>query len=300
METNNPGFTSGQQSPNIILPIYPFTIIIGMILAIITVAYFWRKEKYPIELLLKIILITIPSSIIGARLFFIFERLIYNPTNPFPDSAWYAIWNGGLSIQGGVLIPTILNIIFIRRHKDILDIRKCFGIILPTVLIGQSIGRWGNFANHEVYGRVVEEWEVSWLGPIISSNMYISSTEGAAPEFRAPLFLYESVSSLVGYVIIVWVVLNFNLTKPGVPGALYLIWYGVTRVAMEPLREESYLFYTLLSIFSIVAGISLLLYFYIQAPKLYNIEIIGKSKNYILKTQQKRVLVLTGSKWINE
>jgi len=298
MKNSNFGYVEGVPI-NSFFPVYPFTIIVGIFLAIITVAYFWRKEKYPIELLLKIIIITIPTAILGARLFFIFERLIYNPQNPFPNSAWYAIWNGGLSIQGGVIVPTILNLLFIRKHKDILDIRKCFGMILPTVLIGQAIGRWGNFANHEVFGRVAEEWEVAWLGPIISSHMYISIS-GGSPEFRIPLFFYESISSLIGYVLIVWVILNFNLTKPGVPGALYLIWYGITRVAMEPLREESYLFYTLLSVLSIITGVLLVVYFYKKSFSLYNIEILGKSKHYVLKTQQKRVLVVSGTKWINE
>ncbi|MDK2819226.1 MAG: prolipoprotein diacylglyceryl transferase [Mycoplasmataceae bacterium] len=285
---------------NSFIPLYPLTIMIGMLLAILTVAYFWRKEKYPIELLLKIIIITIPSSIIGARIFFIFERLIYNPTDPFPDSAWYAIWNGGLSIQGGVIFPTVLNLMFIRKHRDIIDIRKAFGIILPTVLIGQAVGRWGNFANHEVYGRVVEQWEISWLGPIITSHMNISAAAGESPLFRAPLFLYESVASLVGYVLIVWVVLNFGWTKPGTPGALYLIWYGVTRVSMEHLREESYFFYTALSIVSIVLGLLLMIYFYKNSFKLYNVEVNGWTKNYILKTQQKVMLVAVGTKWINE
>ena len=299
MENSNFAFHEGKQSPDIWLPLYPFTIIIGMLMAILIVAYFWRKEKYPLELLLKIIIITIPSSILGARLFFIFERLIYAPYDPFPGSAWYAIWKGGLSIQGGVIIPTLLNILFIRKHKDILDIRKCFGIILPTVLIGQAMGRWGNFANHEVYGVVVKEQAVSWLGPIISSNMYIIGHDNVA-EFRAPLFLYESFSSIVGYLIIIWIILNLNLTKPGIPGALYLIWYGITRVIMEPLRQEKYIFYTLLSVFSILAGLFLIFYFYRQSFKLYNIEIIGKRRIYILKTQQKKVFVVPNSRWINE
>lgn len=282
------------------LPLYPFCIIIGILLSILTVAYFWWKEKYPMDILLKIIIITIPTSILGARLFYIFERLIYNPTDPFPGSAWYAIWEGGLSIQGGVVVPTILNLLFIRKHKDVIDIRKAFGIILPTVLIGQAVGRWGNFANHEVYGKIVQEWEVSWLGPFISSNMFIADSAGATPEFRTPLFLYESISSLVGYILIVWVILNFGLTKPGTPGALYLIWYGITRVAMEPLREESYAYYTIIAVISIILGLILLFYFYKKSFKLYNIEIVGRTKLYILKTQQKAQLVTISKRWINE
>ncbi|MGL5617591.1 MAG: prolipoprotein diacylglyceryl transferase [Metamycoplasmataceae bacterium] len=299
-QSTNIGYVQGVPIESFI-PLYPFCIVVGMIVSILTVAYFWRKEGYPIELLLKIIIITIPSAIIGARLFFVFERLIYNPENPFPGSHWYAIWEGGLSIHGGVILPAIFNLIFVRRHRNILDIRKTLGMILPTVLIGQAIGRWGNFANHEVYGKIVDEWEVSWLGPFISSNMYIADSAGAAPAFRVPLFLYESISSIIGYIVIVWVLLNFGLVKPGVPAALYLIWYGITRTAMEPLREESYAFYTILSVISIIMGCIIGIYFHFQSFKIYNIEIIGRTRNYISKNQSKpQQLVVTGKRWINE
>ncbi|MGL4252391.1 MAG: hypothetical protein ACRCRQ_02485, partial [Metamycoplasmataceae bacterium] len=76
---------------------------------------------------------------------------------------------------------------------------------------------------------------------------------------------------------------------------------GITRTAMEPLREESYAFYTILSVISIILGIILWIYFHFQSFKIYNIEIIGKTKNYIYKNQLKpQQLVVTGKRWINE
>jgi hypothetical protein len=65
---------------------------------------------------------------------------------------------------------------------------------------------------------------------------------------------------------------------------------------MEPLREESYAYYTILSVLSIVLGALLVVYFYKKSFKLYNIEIMGKSKRYILKTQQKVQLVAVQKK----
>lgn len=290
------GFKSGHPTwliPNV-LSLYPFCIMLGMVAAIISIAYFWRKEKYQIELLLKLIIITIPSAIVGARLFYIFERLIANPANPFPGSSWYAVWEGGLSIQGGVIVPFIIDVLYLRSKKSIVDVRKAIGIILPAVLLGQAIGRWGNFANHEVYGMETSYESVSWLGDTIATNMYINGA------YRQPLFLYESLTSIIGYVVIVWIVLDKNLLKPGSTGALYLLWYGLVRVAMEPLRVESYLYYTILAIISIIVGALLLAYFEITGRKIYNITRVYKTKFYVRKTSQFVVPTAVSTRWINE
>ena len=274
--------------------LYPFAIFLGILAAIFTIVYFWKRNGYQWDILLTLIIITIPSSIIGARLLFIIERLMYNWDDPFPGSAWYAIWEGGLSIQGGVFLAAVLDLIYLSFKKEVIDRRNVFGIILPTVLIGQAIGRWGNFANHEVFGKVVDGDSLNWLGETIKYNMLING------DFRVPLFFYESLVNLVGYLVIVWIVVNLNLTKPGTPGALYLIWYGVTRVAMEPLREESYLFYTLIAAFSIVAGVLLIVWFEWTGLAIYEKSKVGKfSFDYVNKRIEPTPINLH-SRWINE
>ena len=274
--------------------LYPFAVFFGILAAIFTVAYFWRKNKYPWDILLTLIIITIPSSIIGARLLYIFERLIYNPDDPFPGSQWYAIWEGGLSIQGGVILALGLDLIYLNFKKEVIDRRNVFGIILPTVLIGQAIGRWGNFTNHEVFGKVIDGDSLNWLGETIKYNMLINGS------YRVPLFFYESMVNLLGYIIIVWVVVNLNLTKPGTPGALYLLWYGITRVAMEPLREESYLFYTLIAAFSIVFGLLLVVWFEWSGLAIYEKTKVSKWAFNYTNTRIKPAPINVHSRWINE
>ena len=274
--------------------LYPFAIFMGILAAIFTITYFWKKNSYQWDILLTLIIITIPSSIIGARLLFIIERLMYNWDDPFPGSAWYAIWEGGLSIQGGVFLAAVLDLAYLSFKKEIIDRRNVFGIILPTVLIGQAIGRWGNFANHEVFGKVIDGDSLNWLGDAIKYNMLING------DFRVPLFFYESLVNLIGYIIIVWVIINLNLTKPGTPGALYLIWYGVTRVAMEPLREESYLFYTIIAVLSIILGLILTVWFEWTGLAIYEKSKVGKySFEYVNKIIKPTPINLH-SRWINE
>ncbi|MEA4191355.1 prolipoprotein diacylglyceryl transferase [Mycoplasma sp. 2248] len=254
--------------------LYSFMIMLGFILSILTVLFFWFKEGWNIDILFVIILITVPAGIIGARLGFIIERLIYEPDNPFPNSHWYAIWQGGLSIQGGVVLAAFLDIVYLYTKRKDVDLKKAFGYILPAVLVGQFVGRFGNYANHEVYGKI--DWtgaSVLVFGKSFASNMYISdsltASMGLEGAYRYPLFLYEGLANLIGYILICWVVNYFGLLRPGSGGALYLIWYGITRAAMEPLREESYNLYSVVAILFIIGGGLALIYFEFLRGNLY-------------------------------
>ncbi|OYD26614.1 prolipoprotein diacylglyceryl transferase [Mycoplasma testudineum] len=254
------------------VPIYTFTMLIGMLSAILTIVFFWMRKKYSLEILFTLILITIPSSIIGARLWFIFERLIYNPADPFPNSAWYEVWNGGLAIQGGVIVPTILNLVYLYFKRELVDYRYAISFILPAVLLGQAIGRWGNYANHEVYGRIdtTGEYTLIW-GEALARQMYIYNAADLASTaaLRIPLFLYESILSLVGYFVMVWIINLFGLLKPGTTGGIYMFYYGLVRVIMEPLREEGYAFYSVLGYLMLAAGVLMILYFEIPFRQRY-------------------------------
>ncbi|WP_029512595.1 prolipoprotein diacylglyceryl transferase [Mycoplasmopsis iners] len=237
---------------------YSLTLFIGIMASILTIAIFWARQKYKWEHLMSLILITIPTAIIGARLWDLVEEFLYK-RDTFDFSRWYAIWEGGLSIQGGVILAFLCDFIYVYTKRDQLDIRKCGTIIIPTILIGQVIGRWGNYANHELYGKV--DWNGSSVlifGKSFASNMYISDSVSDAYNqiglYRYPLFLYEGLANLVGYLIIVWVIGWFGLLKPGASAGLYFVWYGIVRLAMEPLRETSYSMYVLASLAFIVGG----------------------------------------------
>lgn len=272
--------------------IYTFTMLLGIITSIFSITYFWKKNRFPIDILLVLIIITVPAALVGARLFWIIETAI----NRESLDRWWAIWDGGLSIQGGVALPTILNLLYLRRKRNIIDIRKAFGIILPNVLLGQMIGRWGNFANHELYGAICSYDSIKWLGRGISWNMYIDSN------FRTPLFLIESFTSFVGYIVLVWVLLQFNYLKPGSTGALYLVWYGLIRLILEPLRDPSDFeyWYLVLAIFSLVLGLALLAFFEITGRKMYKKILYKKYSFYYFNLTSPVIQVYTNQKWINE
>ncbi|WP_127942772.1 prolipoprotein diacylglyceryl transferase [Mycoplasma sp. ATU-Cv-703] len=202
---------------------YPITILLGVIASFLTVAYFWKRQRYSWEILQVILIIAIPSAILGARLWYAFS-------NPEAWSRFFVFQ--GMSIHGGVVFSTLAVLPYAYTKRRLIDMRTAFGLIVPAVLIGQTIGRWGNFANHEVYGLEVSGNSLNWLDWIgIKSHMYIEHA------YRAPLFLYESFANFIGYVLLVWVLVNKNYLRPGVTGGLYFVVYGVIRAAMEPIRD---------------------------------------------------------------
>ena len=282
---NEIGWERGKPSWSLgFLHTYPITMFFGILISFLTVVWFWRRYKYSWEVLQVVVIIIIPSAIVGARLWFLIAEGDLKQWEEFYKFS-------GLSIHGGVMFAILTGLIYLRTKKNVIDIRTIFGIILPTVLIGQSIGRWGNFDNHEVFGQIVSSKSLDWMGPMKSHMLIFNSNDNlkfgdpnvilgmvrmnvGPPQlhlmaYRAPLFFYESMSSLVGYIVLVWIILNFNLLKPGATGALYLIWYGVVRASMEPIRNPSdimkwggvFPISLFLAILSAVLGLFLLIWF---------------------------------------
>ncbi|MBU4692521.1 prolipoprotein diacylglyceryl transferase [Mycoplasma zalophi] len=258
--------------------LYSLLMMLGMFCAILTVYYFWRREKYPFEIFATVVIITLPSAIVGARLFFIFERMAWGDWI-YLKSNWYKVWTGGLSIQGGVVTATIADIIFLSFFRHKIDIKKCFSIILPAVFIGQAIGRWGNFSNHELFGKAIsaDDLSIVWLPDIIKKQMFINYN--GISSYRVPLFIYESIANLIGYITLVWILNKYNWLRPGTTGGLYWIFYGIIRISMENLRQDHYTFYNVFSSLYIIFGITMVLYFELSINKRYTIYLVEPSKS---------------------
>lgn len=197
-------------------------------------------------------------GIIGARLWYVIfmydELYASNPIDIFK------IYEGGLAIQGGVIAALPYAIYFMKKHH--VDILKAGDAIMPTVLIAQALGRWGNFMNQEAFGQIISEAQIDalHLPEFIKQGMYI---QGA---YRQPTFLYESVLNILGFLMIVYVISRI-LKKDGSQFAFYFIWYGITRFIVEAFRSDSLMLGSLkmaqvTSLVFIIAGILLLIYIY--------------------------------------
>ena len=178
------------------------------------------------EILFDGLLWAVPLSIVGSRLYYV----IFDPNpsyNSFMDVI--NITNGGLSIHGAVITAFIFIIFFTRKRK--LSFWAFADVVAIGFLIGQIVGRWGNFMNREAYGPVIESpFMLSILPTFIKEQMTISGF------VHHPTFLYEGLWNFVGLVFLL-IARRKRWFKVGDVLGLYLIWYGLGRGAIiEPLR----------------------------------------------------------------
>ncbi|MDE6260754.1 MAG: prolipoprotein diacylglyceryl transferase [Oscillospiraceae bacterium] len=253
--------------------IYWYGIIIatGFLLA---VAYgLWRAPRFSMDpdVITDAIFVVVPSAIIGARAYYV----IFNPAVCFTADGSFsllnavAFWDGGLAIYGGVIGTVISAVIFCKVRK--VDFWSGMDITAYGLLIGQMVGRWGNFVNVECYGgvttmpwRMCSESIANDLlrdGLLESRQMYDSILDGALGVH--PAFFYESMWNLLGFILLVLLAKRgrkFN----GQMFLSYVIWYGLGRAVIEGMRTDSLYFFgtgirssQMLGIVSALVGIGL-------------------------------------------
>lgn len=203
---------------------YAIFILSGITFAGIMAYFEMKRKNMDTDILWDGLLYGVPLAIVGARIWYILFNL--DQVKTFIDL--FAIWEGGLAIHGGVIV-TFLFLIWFTRFKKI-SYWAFLDIVAPGFLIGQTLGRWGNFMNQELYGAPVNH--LNFLPKFISEQMYING------QFRQPTFLYESLWNFVGLVFIL-IIRRFKVFKIGDALAFYLTWYGVGRIITESMRLES-------------------------------------------------------------
>lgn len=176
-------------------------------------------------------------GIIGARLWSCFglnadlrQHYLNNPNEIFK------IWDGGLAIQGGVILGVVVGVSYVLIFRKYMSLRFIMDVAIPSILIAQIMGRWGNFFNREVYGLSSPEWLNKMLPTIVRNNMIIYG------EAKVPLFWIESLFNILGFVLITVVigkVLKIGHGK-GYQAACYFIWYGLARILLEGLRDDEF------------------------------------------------------------
>lgn len=224
------------------IPVYWYGLLIalGLILAIVYGIREAKKTGVSQDDLLNMILIAVPVAIVCARLYYvIFSWDMYKDDL----LSVFDIRNGGLAIYGGV-IGACLVIFFYCRRKH-LSLGAVLDILAVGLLIGQAIGRWGNFVNGEAFGGPTQlPWAMSIRqdGEIIAQGVH-------------PTFLYESLWNAAGIVIL----LVYKRWKSfrGEVFCGYLIWYGLGRMWIEGLRADS-LYIGNLRVSQILAGLTVL------------------------------------------
>lgn len=206
------------------------------------------------EFMINMFFYLVPLVIIGARLYYVLFNLDYYLNDPI---SILKIWEGGLAIHGGIIVGIIFVLLYTKKYK--VSFVRILDILAVSLIIGQAIGRWGNFFNGEAYGPVVslEFLQKLHLPEFIIEGMYIGG------EYHHPTFLYESVWCLMGF-IIMFILRHTKYLKIGQLTSFYLIWYGTERFFVESLRTDSLMLGSfkmaqIISILMIVIGIIVLI-----------------------------------------
>lgn len=203
--------------------------LIGLYLAI----YEGKRFKIIPDFFMDIILLGVPSAIIGARIYYVaFKWDDYK--NNLMDV--FAIWEGGIAIYGA-LIGAIIAVSIYCRRKGYSFIRIA-DICAPSLIAGQMIGRWGNFINQEAHGGPVAE---SFLRDKLFLPDFIVNQMNIDGIFYHPTFLYESLWNLLVLLILFWL-RRMPWLKSGELFAGYFIGYSVGRFFIEGLRTDSLAF----------------------------------------------------------
>ena len=208
---------------------YSICIVIGMIVGMYLVYRESYKKGISDNTMTNLIFYTVVIAILGARIYYVIFNWSYYSKH-FLEV--FEIWNGGLAIHGAIILGGLCLIIYTRRHK--LDTLKVLDICSVGLIIGQAIGRWGNFFNQEAYGSEVslEFLKGLHLPQFIIDGMHIGGS------YYHPTFLYESLWCIIGFIILL-LVRKRRYIKTGQTFGVYCMWYGLGRFFIEGLRTDS-------------------------------------------------------------
>lgn len=231
---------------------YALIIVCGMIAAFCVISLLFKRRNMSPDLFLTFFCICLPVAIITTRLF-------YCITSGLPFSEWFSfesIRQGGLSIMGGILggAASVAIICWVKK-VNFFRVGDC---VVVGLLLAQAIGRWGNFANQEVYGAEITNEALQFF-PI---GVYINKTDGGSclqsftltfsklfgfetdisgGTWHYAFFLYESLVTFTA-ALLMFIHAWKNPKKPnGINTAFYFIAYGITRSIMEPLRSPEFI-----------------------------------------------------------
>lgn len=229
---------------------YGVIIASGLLLGVLLGTLRAKRRGWKSDLLFDFILLAVPLAVIGARLYYVafeWEQYAQNLVKIF------AINEGGLAIYGAVIGGFLAAFVFSKAVK--FPFLKLLDLVIPSLILGQLIGRWGNFVNQEAFGELVANPALQFF----PFAVYID----ALGEWHQATFFYESFGNSI--LLVITLLIGRKQPKDGTLVAVYFIGYGFIRAFVEGLRTDSlYLFGSirisqLLSAALIVAGILLLI-----------------------------------------
>ena len=248
---------------------YAFFILIAVIIGISLFMKEGKRFNISSDFLFNLAFWVIVFGILGARLYYV----IFNWSEYSSDLlSIFKIWNGGLAIHGGIIAGFITMFVYCKKYN--VSVFKISDMAVVPVILGQAIGRWGNFFNGEAHGAVTTLAHLKELNipDFIINGMQIGGL------YYHPTFFYESIWCIIGFIILL-ILRRFKYVKVGQLTCVYLMWYSVGRFFIESMRTDSLMLggFKAAQIVSLVLFVGALLYMMVLSRKgkfqdLYNKE----------------------------
>lgn len=208
---------------------YSIFIFLGVLVASMIIFRECKRQKINENFITNLIFYTVIFGLIGARLYFCLFHWDYYSKYSLEI---LEVWNGGLAIHGGILVGILVVFFYTKKYKA--KFLKVTDIIAPGLILGQAIGRWGNFFNREAFGRETTRIALEKLKipDFVIEGMHFNGT------YYQPTFLYESIWNLFGFIALL-MLRRYKYLKTGQLTGFYLMWYSFGRFFIEIFRSDS-------------------------------------------------------------
>lgn len=233
---------------------YGIIMAIAILACLIAAIVLCKVKKIDTSRPVEIFIAIVPAGILCARLF----SVIFEDGLTLAD--YFNFRTGGMSIIGAIIGGAIGMLVYKLITKQ--SFLKIADIATSVLLLGQSIGRWGNYVNNEVYGQLITNPDLQFFPFGVEIN---------GTWFEA-LFFWESVLSIIGFIAIVVVYLKTK--KTGLATGIYFLYYGIVRVILEGRRQSEFILKlgsvpvsALISALFIVIGLAIIIYLIVKSVK---------------------------------
>lgn len=210
---------------------YSFFVLIAVLLGFIIALREGKKRNIDKDTIFDMGFYTVIFGILGARLYYVLFNLS-SYQNDFLEI--FRLWNGGLAIHGGIIVGLLTIYIFSRLRR--VKMLQLTDIVAPALILGQAIGRWGNFFNSEAHGPVTTLANLKSLKIIPSFVIKGMKIDGV---YYHPTFYYEFLWCILGFIVLLLIRSLYKKRKDGQLTCIYLMWYSLGRFFIESLRTDS-------------------------------------------------------------
>lgn len=244
------------------LPINYYGLIsaLGYLLGVVVTCLYAKKRGFKTDDIVTLACFVIPLAIIGARIYYVLFSL--DEFTNFWDV--FKIWEGGLGFYGGLIGGTLGVVLYCVILKK--NFLKLADIVVAGLVIGQGVGRWGNFVNQEAFGYYIDNPSLQWF----PFGVYIEHCQqpGCACTghgWHLATFFYEFMNNTIIFIVLSILLYKVKFKNDGIVAASYLIMYGACRFVVEGLRTDSLYFglfriSQLLSIVFIICGVAYIVF----------------------------------------